>query len=101
MIDKRWVALGAEANGSYTDAQTLWQMAFTFARVGETDIAFDLMNRAARIAATLSFEGAGGADGGTLQLLERDRWRYLLFVDIAWSAMSGQAPEDMLVVSRY
>ena len=45
--------------------------------------------------------GAGGADGGTLQLLERDRWRYLLFVDIAWSAMSGQAPEDMLVVSRY
>jgi len=97
----RWVAVGAEATGTYLDSMTLWQMAFTFARVGETEIAFDLMNRAARIAATLSFEGAGGAGGGTLQWLERDRWRYLLFVDIAWAAVSGQAPEDMLVVSRY
>ncbi|MEL7116841.1 MAG: hypothetical protein AAGP08_14890, partial [Pseudomonadota bacterium] len=97
----RWLAMAAEANGSYTDAQTLWQMAYTFARVGETDIAFDLMNRAARIAANLSFEGAGGAGGGTLQLLERDRWRYLLFVDIAWAAASGQAPDQMTVVSRY
>ena len=98
---KRWVAVAAEANGQYVDAQALWQMAFTFARAGESAIAFDLMNRAARIAARLSFEGAGGADGGTLQLLERDRWRYLLFVDIAWAAVSGQAPQDMLVVSRY
>lgn len=101
MKNFRWVAVAAEANGAYVDAQTLWQMAFTFARSGETEIAFDLMNRAARIAARLSFEGAGGADGGTLQLLERDRWRYLLFVDIAWAAVSGQAPQDMLVVSRY
>ncbi|WP_238364582.1 hypothetical protein [Mesobacterium pallidum] len=101
MTGYRWVALGAEANGAYVDAQTLWQMAFTFARGGDTGVAFDLMNRAARIAATLSFEGAGGAGGGTLQLLERDRWRYLLFVDIAWARLSGQAPEEMLVVSRY
>jgi len=101
MKNYRWVAVAAEAEGRYVDAQALWQMAFTFARVGETGIAFDLMNRAARIAARLSFEGAGGAGGGTLQLLERDRWRYLLFVDIAWAAASGQAPEDMLVVSRY
>jgi hypothetical protein len=97
----RWVAVAAEANGEYIDAQTLWQMAFTFARVGEADIAFDLMDRAARIAARLSFDGAGGAGGGTLQLLERDRGRYLSFVDIAWAALSGQAPQDMLVVSRY
>lgn len=95
------LARAAEINGSYTDAQTLWQMAFTFARVGEADIAFDLMNRAARLAANLSFEGAGGPNGGTLQLLERDRWRYLLFVDIAWAAVLGQAPETMSVVSRY
>ncbi len=101
MKTKRDVAVMADANGTYLDAQTLWQMAFTFVRAGETEIAFDLMNRAARIAATLSFEGAGGAGGGTLQLLERDRWRYLLFVDIAWAALSGQSPEDMLVVSRY
>ena len=101
MKTKRDVAVMADANGTYLDAQTLWQMAFTFVRAGETEIAFDLMNRAARIAATLSFEGAGGAGGGTLQLLERDRWRYLLFVDIAWAALSGQSPEDLLVVSRY
>jgi hypothetical protein len=101
MKTERDIALLADGNGTYLDAQTLWQMAFTFVRAGETEIAFDLMNRAARIAATLSFEGAGGAGGGTLQLLERDRWRYLLFVDIAWAALSGQSPEDMLVVSRY
>ena len=101
MSNYAWVAEAAEANGKYVDAQTLWQMAFTFARVGDTGPAFDLMNRAARIAATLSFAGAGGADGGTLQLLERDRWRYLLFVDIAWAAVSGQVPEDLSVVSTY
>lgn len=95
------LARAAEINGTYVDAQTLWQMAFTFARVGEANEAFDLMNRAARLAANLSFEGAGGANGGTLQLLERDRWRYLLFVDIAWAAVLGQAPETMSVVSRY
>ena len=97
----RYVAIGASANGHYVDAQTLWQMAFTFVRGGETEIAFDLMDRAARIAATLSFQGAGGADGGTLQLLERDRWRYLLFIDIAWAAATGTPPEAMTVVSRY
>lgn len=101
MTRYRWVALAAEENGAYVDAQTLWQMAFTFLRGGEAGVAFDLMDRAARIAARLSFEGAGGADGGTLQLLERDRWRYLLFVDIAWAAVTGEAPEAMLVVSRY
>lgn len=96
-----YIAKAAELNGAYVDAQALWQMDFTFARVGESKIAFDLMNLAARIAANLSFEGAGGADGGTLQLLERDRWRYLLFVDIPWAAVTGQAREDTLVVSRY
>ncbi len=96
--DYRWLAMAAQDNRAYVDAQTLWQMAFTFARAGETGIAFDLMNRAARIAANLSYEGAGE---GTLQLLERDRWRYLLFIDIAWAAVSGQTPEEMTVVSRY
>ena len=90
--------MAAQDNRAYVDAQTLWQMAFTFARAGDSEIAFDLMNRAARIAANLSYEGAGE---GTLQLLERDRWRYLLFIDIAWSAATGQTPEEMTVVSRY
>ena len=94
----RWLAMAAQDNRAYVDAQTLWQMAFTFARAGDSDIAFDLMNRAARIAANLSYEGAGE---GTLQLLERDRWRYLLFIDIAWSAATGQTPEEMTVVVRY
>ncbi|WP_176527119.1 hypothetical protein, partial [Pelagimonas varians] len=98
MRDMAWVAQGADQSGSYLDAQTLWQMAFTFARAGDMARAFDLMDRAARIAARLSFEGAGE---GTLQLLERDRWRYLLFVDIAWGAVTGRVPEQMLVVSRY
>ncbi|WP_299922077.1 hypothetical protein [uncultured Pelagimonas sp.] len=98
MRDMAWVAQGAEQSGTYGDAQVLWQMAFTFARAGETSIAFDLMDRAAHIAAALSFEGASE---GTLQLLERDRWRYLLFVDIAWAAMTGTPPDKMLVVSRY
>jgi len=91
----------AESVGSYTDAQTLWQMAFTFARGTQQDIAFDLMSRAAKIASNLSFENATGPDGGSLQLLERDRWRYLLFIDIAWAAVTGKTPEEMLVVSRY
>ncbi len=98
MRDMAWVAQGAEQRGTYEDAQVLWQMAFTFARAGDTAIAFDLMDRAANIAARLSFEGAGE---GTLQLLERDRWRYLLFVDIAWGAVSGTVPDQMLVVSRH
>ncbi len=98
MRDMAWVAQGAEQSGTYEDAQVLWQMAFTFARAGETSVAFDLMDRAAHIAATLSFEGASE---GTLQLLERDRWRYLLFVDIAWAAVTGTPPDKMLVVSRY
>jgi hypothetical protein len=91
----------AEEHGAYVDAQTLWQMAFTFARAGDQAIAFDLMSRAARIASNRSFDEAGGADGGSLQLLERDRWRYLLFIDIAWGSVTGRTPEDMLVVSRY
>ncbi|MCP5036557.1 MAG: hypothetical protein GY945_03040 [Rhodobacteraceae bacterium] len=101
MRSYRWLAILAEENGAYLDAQTLWQMAFTFVRSGDADIAFDLMNRAARIAARLSFENAGGADGGSLQLLERDRWRYLLFIDIAWAAVTGKSPEELSVVSRY
>lgn len=98
MCNMGWLAQGAVLNGRYVDAQALWQMAFTFVRGGETAIAVDLMDRAAKIAATLSFKGA---DQGMLQVLERDRWRYLLFVDIAWAALSGQTPDDMLVVSRY
>ncbi|MGE0845784.1 MAG: hypothetical protein AB7L41_05910 [Flavobacteriaceae bacterium] len=90
-----------EANGTYTDSQTLWQMAYTFARVGEQALAFDLMNRAARIASNLSFRNAEGPTGGSLQLLERDRSRYLLFIDIAWAALTGERPQEMLVLSRY
>lgn len=44
MRDMAWVAQGAAQSGSYLDAQTLWQMAFTFARAGETARAFDLMD---------------------------------------------------------
>ncbi|MEM1317774.1 MAG: hypothetical protein AAGF29_05870 [Pseudomonadota bacterium] len=87
-----------EAKGTYTDAQVLWQMAFTFARAGQQALAFDLMDRAARIASRISFETAG-QDG--LELLERDRQRYLLFVDIAWGAATGQRPQNMSVLSRY
>lgn len=89
------------ANGEYGDSQALWQMAFTFARAGEQTVAFDLMSRAAKIASNLSFENADGPSGGSLQLLERDRVRYLLFIDIAWGAISGDRPQDMLVLSRY
>lgn len=98
---RRYVAIGAVEGGQYVDAQALWQMSLTFLRAGETGIAFELMDHAARIAARLSVQGAGGAGGGTLQLLERDRWRYLMFVDIAWAAVTGATPDKLLVVSRY
>ena len=87
-----------EARGDYTDAQALWQMAFTFARAGRQALAFDLMDRAARIASRISFETA---DKDGLELLERDRQRCLLFVDIAWGAATGQSPQNMSVLSRY
>lgn len=101
LMDRRYVAVGAVDRGQYVDAQALWQMSLTFLRAGETGLAFKLMDKAARIAARLSVQGAGGAGGGTLQLLERDRWRYLLFVDIAWAAATGATPDKLLVVSRY
>ncbi len=100
----RWrsaMASDAVLQGEYSDAQALWQLAFTAARGGDQELAFDLMSAAAHIAANLSFENAQGADGGSLQLLERDRWRYLLFIDIAWASATGRTPEDMTIVSRY
>lgn len=87
--------------GSYLDAQVLWQMAFTLAQGGAADAAFAVMTEAARIAARLSFEDPQGAEGGTLQLLHRDRYRYLLFVDIAWSAVTRRTPEEMLMIYDY
>ena len=88
------------ASGTYRDAQRLWQYAFTLARVGEQSTAFEIMDAAARIAAELSFSDASGSGGGTLQLLARDKERYLLFIDIAWNALRGQTPQDMIVLSR-
>lgn len=87
--------------GSYTDAQILWQVAYTLARGGQPAEAFPIMTRAAAIAASLSFADPTGVDGGTLQLLQRDNIRYLLFIDIAWAAARGVTPEEMMVFSRY
>jgi hypothetical protein len=87
--------------GSYSDAQILWQVAYTLARGGQPAEAFPIMTRAAAIAASLSFADPTGVDGGTLQLLQRDNIRYLLFIDIAWAAARGVTPEEMMVFSRY
>lgn len=90
-----------EARGEYRDAQILWQIAYTLARGGRPQAAFPIMARAAAIAARLSFADPTGPEGGTLQLLQRDNIRYLLFIDIAWAAARGRTPEEMLVFSRY
>jgi hypothetical protein len=87
--------------GTYADAQILWQVAYTLARGGHPAEAFPIMTRAAAIAAALSFADPTGVDGGTLQLLQRDNVRYLLFIDIAWAAARGVTPEEMMVFSRY
>jgi len=58
------------------------------------------MKEAASIAARLSFADANDTDGGSLQLLRRDKFRYLLFVDIAWAAASGLPPDSMTGSSR-
>ena len=88
------------ASGTYQDAQGLWQFALTLSRVGQQSVAFEIMNEAARIASTLSFADVSGSGGGSLQLLERDRERYLLFIDIAWNALLGKIPQEMIVMSR-
>ena len=87
--------------GRYSDSQNLWQFAYTLLRGGEPLLALEIMNRAAAIASSLSFENVEGAGGGTLQLLQRDRVRYLLFIDIAWNLVSGDEPVHTLVFSRY
>ena len=89
------------AAGNYLDAQRLWQIAYTLARGGETKVSFRLMKEAASIAARLSFAAANDTDGGSLQLMRRDKFRYLLFVDIAWAAATGGSPHSMTVSSRY
>jgi hypothetical protein len=88
-------------SGTYVGAQRLWQIAYTLALGGETRNSFRLMREAASIAARLSFAEANATDGGSLQLLRRDKFRYLLFVDIAWAAITGAAPDSMSVSSRY
>lgn len=85
----------------YRDAQILWQIAYSLARGGEAQQAFSLMKTAAETAARISFETAGGANGGSLQLLRRDRYNYLLFVDIAWAWTTGVPPQSMTMSSRY
>ncbi len=89
------------AQGEYRSAQWLWQVAYTLAIGGEPGPAFAVMSRAAAIAARLSFADPTGEAGGSLQLLQRDNWRYLLFVDIAWAAATGRPTEALLVVSDY
>ncbi|MFE3838414.1 hypothetical protein [Pseudogemmobacter sonorensis] len=89
------------ARGRYSDAQWLWQVAFTLALGGEPEAAFRVMSLASGLAVRLSFADPTGEAGGSLQLMRRDNWRYLLFVDIAWATAQGRAPEAMLVVSDY
>lgn len=93
----------AEKSGqhSYRYAQKLWQVAYTFSRGNKQALAFNLMKVAARIAADLSFENIEATGGGSLQLLKRDRRRYLLFVDIAWASITGVKPQSMTIPSRY
>jgi hypothetical protein len=88
-------------SATYADAQRLWQIAYTLALGGDTSNSFRLMREAASIAARLSFADANATDGGSLQLLRRDKFRYLLFVDIAWAAVTGAPPDSMSVSSRY
>ena len=85
----------------YETAQHLWQVAYSLALAGRQAAAFERMSRAAAIAVARSFESVDDTDGGSLQLMRRDRWRYLLFVDIAWGAARGEAPSEMTVPSRY
>ncbi len=86
---------------SYRTAQDLWQIAYALALSGKAEPAFQRMTRAAAIAVRHSFESVDDTDGGSLQLMRRDRWRYLLFVDIAWSAAKKRPPEEMTVPARY
>ena len=85
----------------YETAQNLWQVAYSLALAGRQEAAFKRMSRAAAIAVARSFDSVDDTDGGSLQLMRRDRWRYLLFVDIAWGAARGEAPSEMTVPSRY
>lgn len=101
IADQYEAGSGILSAATYRDAQYLWQVAFTLARGGDADRAFALMRTAASLAARLSFAEAGGADGGSLQLLRRDRYRYLLFVDIAWAWTTGIPPQRMSMSSRY
>jgi hypothetical protein len=87
--------------GQYVHAQMLWQIAFTLARGGESTHAFRLMREAASIAIRHSFHDANDTDGGSLQLMRRDKFRFLLFVEIAWANVSGQPPASMSMSSRY
>lgn len=96
MIDRE-----ASDRPSYRTAQNLWQVAYSLALAGKAEPAFDRMKSAAAIAVRHSFESIDDTDGGSLQLMRRDRWRYLLFVDIAWSAVQKRPPEDMTVPARY
>lgn len=95
--------IDAEASDhpDYETAQQLWQVAYSLALAGREAAAFQRMSRAAAIAVGRSFESVDDTDGGSLQLMRRDRWRYLLFVDIAWSAARGEPPAEMTVPSRY
>lgn len=86
---------------SYETAQTQWQIAYSLALAGKAEPAFAQMKSAAAIAVRHSFESVDDTDGGSLQLMRRDRWRYLLFVDIAWSAAKKRPPEEMTVPARY
>lgn len=90
-----------EERPSYQTAQHLWQVAYALALSGRTGAAFERMKAAAAIAVRHSFETVDDTDGGSLQLLRRDRWRYLLFVDIAWAAAKNRPPSEMTVPSRY
>jgi hypothetical protein len=94
-------AEGWKRSGSYQDAQHLWQLSYTFSKVGQQDIAFPLMRRAAEIALDQSLSAIDATGGGSLELLRRDRSRYLLFLDIAWGAKTGEPPQDMLISARY
>ena len=99
-IDRTGITEQMLHRGSYRDAQHLWQVAYTLVRGGEYEGSFRLMKEAASIAARLSFADANDTDGGSLQLLRRDKFRYLLFVDIAWAATSGLPPDSMTGSSR-
>ncbi len=90
-----------QARKHYDDAQSLWQLAYTLSRAGLHQLAFPLMQQAADIASQHSYANIESSEGGSMELMKRDKWRYLLFVDIAWGASSGENPQDMTVLSRY